>query len=249
MVISRVVAAQRLMPPFESMLIRYRTTELRRVLNELHGYSLNQIPDIGPQMVRESYLPELYRRLYLNIGVKSARMATADAFGSKSDDTNDRWQYLLNIYIEMYAGTKISLVTDTFKEFLRQQLIEALEEAPGRGIEQQTQYIYDRVMGRWDNVKRWQIRRIVQTEAMEAMSVGQHESMNAIGVEYRKVWTATFHNTRPQHEAMDGVEVGRDEFFILPNGDKMLYPHDSTHGASAENLINCACGTFDYAIR
>jgi hypothetical protein len=41
---------------------------------------------------------------------------------------------------------------------------------------------------------------------------------------------------------MDGVMVyDADEPFVLPSGEMMMYPHDSSLGASAGEIINCAC--------
>lgn len=243
---NRVVTAQRMMPAFERELLRKRTEEITRVLNALKGYSPDRMPELAAEMLNESYLPGLYRRLYLGVGSAIAEMVATDTVSSKADSS--RWEFRLNEFVENYSGDKIVLVSGTLKEFVRKQIQLALLEMPEKGIEAQTQFIYERVLNHWDSVKKWQVRRIVQTEAMEAMMVGQYESMRELGIAYQKVWTATFNNTRPQHIAMDGVAVGQDEFFILPNGDRMMYPHDSVHGARAENLINCACGTFDLPI-
>lgn len=52
---------------------------------------------------------------------------------------------------------------------------------------------------------------------------------------------------RPEHIAMQGVSVmGLNTPFVLPDGTRMLFAHDSAGGA--RNNINCGCGT-TYAIR
>lgn len=43
------------------------------------------------------------------------------------------------------------------------------------------------------------------------------------------------------HLHMNGVEVPQDEPFVMPNGDKLMFPGDISLGASPENTINCRC--------
>lgn len=238
-----------MMPPFERELLRNRTSEIRRILDSLKGYPPDQMPEIVQQVAEESYLPALLRQIYTVVGVDIAGVAVGEFLNRKSAPDQSRVTWLMEDYVHQVSGEKIKSISGTLKVFIIGQIRQALETSPHSGIEQQTQYIHRQVLEKWDTVKAWQIRRIVHTETMQAMSVGQYEAMEDLGMEYRKVWTATFNNTRPEHEYMDGVTVGRDEFFILPNGDRMLYPHDTLHGASAENVINCQCGTYDYPIK
>lgn len=242
----RTIQAQKLIPRFERMLSQYRTNEVVRVLELLKGHRIEQMPDVAFEAFNEPYLKTVFEKLYVGVGVNAARAATNDFLSRKTAyDDPDTWQYVMQEYVDTYAGTKISIVEGSMKEFMRDRVRDALTNSAALGIEQQTRAMYDDVLGAWGDAKPWMMRRIMQTETMIALSVGQYGSMMQLGVPFKKTWTATFRNTRPQHQLMHGVTVLFDQFFTLPNGDKMLYPHDEMNGAGAENIVNCSCGTFD----
>lgn len=245
----RTMQAQRLIPRFERILLKQRSDEVVRVLNLLKGHRLEQMSDIAYEAFNEPYLNGIYEKLYVNVGVSTARLATNDFLSRKSayDDPNT-WQYVMQQYIDQYAGAKISIVEGSMKEFMRDKVRNALTEFDMMGIEQQTQAVYDSVLGSWNNAKPWMVRRIMQTEGLIALAVGQYGSMMQLGIPFNKTWSITGRNTRPQHELMHGVTVAYDQLFIMPNGDKMLHPHDEMNGAGADNIVNCCCGTFDTPI-
>ena len=249
-VINRVIVAQRMMAAPERLLLKKRAEEIRRVIyTAAKEGSRDQMPQMVYDLVNESYLNEVLSMIYTNVGSRTATdvLEHYRHQSQKSSDT-DYLEFIVQRFIRENVGKKVKIIEGTFKEELRQMLIDTFEDSLDKPVEDDVTRIYDDIVKRWNKMKKWQVRRIVQTETMEAMAFSQYEAMNRLEVPYKKVWTATFNNTRPQHIAMDGVEVGQDEFFILPNGDKMLYPHDSLHGASAGNLINCACGTYDIPI-
>ncbi len=56
-----------------------------------------------------------------------------------------------------------------------------------------------------------------------------------------KSWVAILDGkTREWHREADGQTVNLAESFIVKN-EELLYPSDSSRGASAENIINCRC--------
>jgi len=61
---------------------------------------------------------------------------------------------------------------------------------------------------------------------------------------YAKKWSATGDDrTRLSHSIADGQVKKIDEPFIV-GGEKLMYPLDSSLGASAENIVNCRCTMF-----
>lgn len=61
---------------------------------------------------------------------------------------------------------------------------------------------------------------------------------------YAKKWSATGDDrTRLEHSIADGQVKKLDEPFIV-GGEKLMYPLDSSLGASAENIVNCRCTMF-----
>jgi len=90
---------------------------------------------------------------------------------------------------------------------------------------------------------------IARTEAMEAVNAGRAEAW-AQAVEDGalktsqavKVWeSASDRRTRDTHRAMEGQRVGLDAAFETGDGEKMLFPGDTSLGATAHNTINCRC--------
>lgn len=92
---------------------------------------------------------------------------------------------------------------------------------------------------------------ISRTEAITALRAGRAEAFEQAidqGLVEReklvKVWSATMDDrTREDHQAMNGVSVREGELFTLLDGSQMEYPGDTSHGAPAEQVINCRCYT------
>lgn len=87
-----------------------------------------------------------------------------------------------------------------------------------------------------------QARRFALTETAIAAESAQLETFRRNGVQ-RKRWNALGQNTRPSHQALDGVEVGMDEQFRLASSDGNTYLADapSDPGLPPHELINCRC--------
>lgn len=95
-------------------------------------------------------------------------------------------------------------------------------------------------------------RRIAVTEMTAGINQCQHEAAVLYAPEDETVWktwtTTGMLNVRETHRQMNGVRIKEDELFEVPNPnggiDYMEYPGDSTHGASAANIVNCHCLVF-----
>ena len=94
--------------------------------------------------------------------------------------------------------------------------------------------------------------RIARTETTRVANGAKEDILHEgqrLGFKMKKKWIATVGDylpngkprTREDHLAMNGVEVNEDEPFIMPNGDKLMFPGDISLGASPENVINCRC--------
>jgi len=95
------------------------------------------------------------------------------------------------------------------------------------------------------SVTRGDAFRIVRTEGQRAANAGRAAAFaeaEGQGVEGKTIWVATIDGeTRDQHYRMDGEARDEDGIFHMPNGDTGQYPLDSS--LSAENVVNCRCGT------
>lgn len=109
----------------------------------------------------------------------------------------------------------------------------------------------DRIAARYsDRMLKHRADTIARTESITALRAGRREGMEqaieagAVRTEsVKRVWDATMDaRTRPDHAAMHRVEVdGMDTPYSLPDGSQMMYPGDTSLGASADQTISCRC--------
>ena len=99
---------------------------------------------------------------------------------------------------------------------------------------------------------RWQIERIVRTETTAAANLGAMTAGDVSGVLMVKEWVSSADGRTRRHEKgdlydhwdMDGVRVGKEEDFSVPNiltgiPDNIGFPGDPK--GQAANVINCRC--------
>lgn len=226
---------------YEKRLARSRRKELRRVLALCRDYdSPDAIPGVIEANISEnSYLPAWYAGIYKDVGVPSARRTARDLEQAKAAGDIDIWLQTLVQYANMRAAQAVVSVSGTFRDSLLSLVQDIMAETAGAiGVEKLTKLIY---RGYQDVLEKWQIRRIAQTESMIAMADASAAAADTLDVSFTKTWCISgLGNTRESHEMMDGVTVDQDEPFSLPGG-LLMYPHDTSLGASAGEIINCAC--------
>ena len=91
------------------------------------------------------------------------------------------------------------------------------------------------------------VERIARTETTGGMNSGQHRVREEIGIE-EKEWVSTIdaknrgNNPKAGFDHLSCHEQVRKngELFIV-SGQKLMFPGDWNHGASAGNIINCRC--------
>lgn len=109
-----------------------------------------------------------------------------------------------------------------------------------------TQRIVDRYA---DKMLSFRADNIARTEAISALHHGQHEAYQQLvdagkvrADQITKVWSATMDaRTRDTHQAMNGQSVRFDGLFTSPSGAVLSFPHDASHGAPADEIIQCRC--------
>lgn len=88
---------------------------------------------------------------------------------------------------------------------------------------------------------------IARTESHNAAMASVDYSVRNTNVDRdkTKTWRISGSNTRPTHQAMDGVTVPFEDPFKVPTNyggtDTMMFPGDTSRGAGAGNIINCRC--------
>lgn len=225
---------------YETRLEKARRKELRRVLDMARDYSdpIALVPLLEGQLDETGYLGKWWQGLVLDTGLPIAKTTARDLRAMKAAGEEDVWLSSLRNYATARAGQEISVVTGTWRKTLVGIVRELLAEDLGLGVEKLTKEIYQRYLA---TIEKWQCRRIAQTEAMIGMAEAANNAAQTLSIHFTKQWCISgLGNTRASHELMDGLIVDEDEPFSLPGG-MMMYPHDTSMGADAGEIINCAC--------
>lgn len=229
---------------FAPKLASARRGELERVLSLADNYKPEDWPTILPAKLNEKYLKLWYAQMFIGVGIPVARTTVNNFLSRKADSpAPDMWHAALNAWIAKNSGRKVKIIEAGFKDWFKGALKEAIKDQT-MSIEQLTQQLGGNIMNVYKDIQEWEIRRIVQTESLTALSVAQDESIRALGIPYIKTWMISGNNTRPAHLLMDGEEADMDTPFRV-DGEDMMYPRDDSMGASAGNIINCACAVFE----
>jgi len=140
------------------------------------------------------------------------------------------------------AAQDMVTVEQTVKERIRRTMTEVAED--GDGLQQAT----ERLRSEIDELSDSHARLVARTETLDASRHGTQalaESSDAIG---GKRWRASQDGrTRPWHDAMDGVVVGKNEDFEVPSGwegepdyQPTNYPR-SAFVVGDDQPFNCRC--------
>ena len=224
---------------YEARLLRARAHEVKRVLDICKDYDN---PAHWPGLIdthldETGYLPQWFNGLYSDTGLPMCKSTARDLSKAKAAEDEALWLDSLRNYATNRAGSNIVIVSGTLRESLINILRDELAEEVTVGVEKLTKRIY----AKYQDIAKWQVRRIAQTESMIAMADAADIAARTLDIEYTKQWCISgLGNTRDTHQMMDGVEVDQYEPFILPGGD-LMYPHDGSLGADAAEIINCAC--------
>lgn len=226
---------------YERRLIRLRRGEVKRVLDLCDDAgSEEEVVAIIQGNLSEDYLEKWFMDMYTAAGVPKAR-ATVAALAKGKAAGEDAWMAELGRFARVRAAENVRVVSGTLKMWLVRLVRDIMEEDPALGIEKLTKQVYRQYK---DFLERWQCRRIAQTEAMIGMAEASEEAARTLDVGYLKEWCISgLGNTRDSHLVMDGVTVDMDEPFQLEGG-LMMYPHDTSMGADASEIINCACDIY-----
>jgi uncharacterized protein with gpF-like domain len=97
------------------------------------------------------------------------------------------------------------------------------------------------------SIEEYQAVRIARTETTGGMNAGGQLERVDLGIEFKE-WISTLDSRtrgakpkdRYDHISSNGETVPNEDVFVV-SGQKLLYPADGSHGASAGNICNCRC--------
>jgi len=198
-----------------------------------------------------------YKESYLNLitetGLKFAirqinittgfRFAQSTAKGLQQQSTKDLGLTTYELEVEallkdMTPGGLGSLIIGMNNE-TRKQIAKDISKymAQGLPIENMAAFLENH----YKDVNRIRGRRIARTETIKASNFGALSGAQASGVPFVKEWNSILDSrTRAGHSSADGKQAKEGDPFRV-NGEKLLYPADTSMGASAGNVVNCRC--------
>lgn len=160
--------------------------------------------------------------------------------------TSQQAGYVINARKELEA-----LDNAYFSRTLRDKRFDALVMRSIRDGKKLSVADIDRITGRYrDRLLKMRADTIARTESINSMRAGKHEGFKQLLAtgkvredQIERVWDATMDKrTRHDHMVMEGQKVkGLSAPFVAPDGSRMMFPGDTSLGASAANTINCRC--------
>ncbi len=125
-------------------------------------------------------------------------------------------------------------------ETAQSQLNTALQE----GIEnnETTDQLADRVRGVFNNLSKYEAKRIALTETSAAYGFARHQAMCDAGVKFKSWLCSHGPNAHPAHAAAEAAYAGNPISIGEPfsvGGEALMYPGDSS--GSPGNVVNCHC--------
>lgn len=229
---------------YMARLVKLRRKEVKRCLDICANYNDFGVWSrvIENNLNESAYLYDWQTGLYLNAGLEHAQSVQRDLTRKKADVVSGVWETELRNFATQRCGRNIVSISGTLRGDLQKILRSIIEEDVNISIEKMTK----RVLRDFAPLNEWQARRIAQTETMIGLAASGDMAARSCDVPFLKEWCISgVGNTRSSHEEMDGVTVDQDDYFKLTNSDgstcMMLYPHDTSSNAPAEQIINCAC--------
>lgn len=191
---------------------------------------------------RKETLETVFNDLYFQVGIDFAARVderfiltrSASTFETKARTVED-WQDFISTYIGNVTRSKITQMNTTTKKLILEQLAEGA--AQGEGIPEISKRIKQFVEPGVKN----RAAMIAQTEVISASNAGSRAAAIATGLRLQKRWLATpDERTRGIHASADGQKTDMNSAYYV-SGEPLLFPGDTSLGASAKNVIQCRC--------
>ncbi len=217
-------------------------------LDKLHTVGVNQYDRIEiPESITKHFFNTFYP-MSSTLAVMEYEHLEKQA-GKKAEPTdkqtvlNSIFQSKLTEIVNTTAGKKITTITATSQETIKQAIRDVLDVADteGWGISEITSKIYKSVGDNLRGNGYARARAIAQTEMISASNQASTEAAERTGLNYKKFWSTSglpgVRETHIEAEEYSNSVDGLNPNDTFPNG--LLYPGDPN--GAAEEVINCRC--------
>ena len=181
------------------------------------------------------------RKAYFDFAVDMANMITPGI--SFSVDERAAGQWIASKVLKLQQD-----VTRFTQEQLTDAVVESIRDAVSTGLSQSEtiDQIRERILETYDFAVESRAERIARTETVGAANAGAMQAIKESSAPYKTWVTSRDDRVRDVHAVMDGKTIKKDESFVTPDGDTLMFPGDPNGGPGA--IINCRCNvvaTFD----
>lgn len=200
-------------------------------------YELDWVNEAQPSKGQQSFLQQFDRWSMERQEVKEEDLPSIHV------DMSSDMRHQINDWVNL---RRVGFWTKVEQKVVRPKLAAILAKsmADGDTLDQKV----DRLQKEMTAMQRWAVERIARTETTAAMNYGGHLERADLDIEFKEwmstidIRTRTLENSGFDHLHADGMIIENGELFII-SGEKLLFPGDSTHGASAGNVVNCRCSS------
>lgn len=182
----------------------------------------------------------LFKATYVAVGQDFGKRTIEGLKGFAGPDevkeVNDIWDQEVFRWLTLESGKKITQITSTTRNQVRIELSEGV--AAGEGIDVIAKRIDKLYL---DKIIPYRAEIIARTEVIAASNLGSRAGAKQTGLVLNHEWIATRDTrTRDIHAMADGETVPMDMPYLV-GGEQLMFPGDTSHGASGRNVINCRC--------
>lgn len=181
----------------------------------------------------------LYKNIVMRVASDFAEETTAElkaqggVFEAKA--VNEVWLGAVLRWVRDTTAEKIDGITETTRQLLKSDIQQAIEAGAS------TFNLQNVITAAYQGFSTYRAERIARTEVVAASNLGSVAAAKATGLTLRKKWLSTADpRTRDTHRAVNGQTKNMEEPFSVA-GSRLMFPGDSTLGASPGQVINCRC--------
>lgn len=177
-----------------------------------------------------------YPQLITALNLEASRAFSEDVLAKLPRRKDTLMELLLREYISRYVATRVTGITRTRREEIRRIVQQGIEE--GLSIPNIAKLLDGLYL---ETIIPNRSEAIARTEVISASNAGSFIAAKSTGLPLRKIWLSTAdRRTRDAHSSADGQTVDINEPFVV-GGEKLMFPGDSSLGASGANLVMCRC--------
>ena len=146
----------------------------------------------------------------------------------------ESWQEYVSYWLEENAGDKITKITETTRNIAMKTVSTGVEA--GLGVPELAKELSEKV-----GFTRYRSTVITRTEVIGSSNCANQANAKVFKVPLMKIWRSSGDKqTRPAHKAADGQTQEMNDPYVV-DGEKLMYPGDSSMGCSGSNVIMCRC--------